>query len=285
LKKIHPFSYYGGKYSMLNTLIALTPPHNTYVEVFGGSGTFLLNKPPAKVEVYNDLLSNVVNFFRCLRNKPDELIRLLKLTPYARDEFLAAKNNIVYEKSDLEKARKFFIRQIMSFASRGRQFIWITSERDEIKTFQNKMAVLKEVSARLKSVLIENSSFQYLIPRAIKKYKDIFFYIDPPYLPESRVSNNDYIHELSTSDHELLLNLILEYQHQAKFLISGYPSQLYISRLSHFNKIERDVPLICNRRSDNGKHDRRTECLWFNYALTPEQISALKKIPKIKLKF
>ena len=53
--KLTPFGYFGGKYFMTDKLIPLFPQHKTYVEVFGGSGTILINKELSNIEVYNDI--------------------------------------------------------------------------------------------------------------------------------------------------------------------------------------------------------------------------------------
>lgn len=89
MTKLTPFYWYGGKTSHLKFLLPLinSTPHSTYVESFGGSAAVLLNKEPSGVEVYNDIYSDVVNFFRILRDKKDELIESISLTPYSREEF------------------------------------------------------------------------------------------------------------------------------------------------------------------------------------------------------
>lgn len=81
--------YFGGKWILAPWIIQHLPPHRIYVEPYGGAASVLLRKPRSYVEVYNDLDSSVVNLFRVLQ-KPDtakELERLLRLTPFARDEF------------------------------------------------------------------------------------------------------------------------------------------------------------------------------------------------------
>ncbi|HFC10149.1 MAG TPA: DNA adenine methylase, partial [Chloroflexi bacterium] len=78
--------YHGAKWKIAPWIIQHFPPHTTYVEVFGGSAGVLLRKPPAPIEVYNDLDGEVVNFFRVLRERPEELARAVEFTPYARAE-------------------------------------------------------------------------------------------------------------------------------------------------------------------------------------------------------
>src|SRR5690242_14460533 len=84
-----PFPWYGGKGALAPLLVSLLPVHEVYCEVFGGSGALLFAKPPSRLEVFNDLDSGVVQFFRVLRNpqQAEALQRALTLTPYAREEY------------------------------------------------------------------------------------------------------------------------------------------------------------------------------------------------------
>ena len=70
----------------------MLPPAHHYCEPFAGSAAVLLNRDPAAVETYNDIDGEVVNFFRVLREDPEELTRLIKFTPFSREEFYIAVN-------------------------------------------------------------------------------------------------------------------------------------------------------------------------------------------------
>ncbi|MDH3195533.1 MAG: DNA adenine methylase [Hyphomicrobiales bacterium] len=84
--------WHGGKWRLAPWIMAQFPPHRVYVEPFGGAASILLRKPRTYAEIYNDLDSDVVNLFRVLRsNRASELIEALRLTPFARAEFEAAR--------------------------------------------------------------------------------------------------------------------------------------------------------------------------------------------------
>src|SRR3989304_1550064 len=109
LRKMIAFGWYGGKFSHLSWLLPLLPECHHYCEPFGGSAAVLLNREPSPVETYNDIDGEVVNFFRVLREHKDKLIEAIGLTPFSREEFylaLSSDDTI----SDLERARRFFIR-------------------------------------------------------------------------------------------------------------------------------------------------------------------------------
>src|SRR6266404_6254285 len=81
----------GGKFSHLDFILPLLPPDFThFCEPFGGSAAVLINRPPAPVETYNDLDGEAVNFFECLRDQGDKLIRAISLTPFSRQELIKA---------------------------------------------------------------------------------------------------------------------------------------------------------------------------------------------------
>lgn len=50
-----PFSYYGGKQVLLSHILPLLPPHEVWCELFCGSAVVTLCKPPASIEILNDL--------------------------------------------------------------------------------------------------------------------------------------------------------------------------------------------------------------------------------------
>jgi DNA adenine methylase len=81
------FGWYGGKFSHLEWLLPLLPKCHHYCEPFAGSGAVLINRESAPVETYNDIDGDVVTFFRVLRDRHEELIRAITLTPFSREEY------------------------------------------------------------------------------------------------------------------------------------------------------------------------------------------------------
>ncbi len=77
----------GGKTSIADRIIAMMPPHETYIEVFGGGGSVLLNKTLSPVEVYNDLNGDLVNLFRVVRERCDEFIAAQEWLLSSREEY------------------------------------------------------------------------------------------------------------------------------------------------------------------------------------------------------
>lgn len=85
----HPIlRYHGGKWKIAPWIINHFPPHDIYVEPFGGGGSILFRKNPCRAEIYNDLDNEIVNVFRVIRDhlQADKLAGLCLLTPYSRSE-------------------------------------------------------------------------------------------------------------------------------------------------------------------------------------------------------
>ena len=72
----------GGKKALRDVIISNFPeiPPARYIEVFGGAGWVMFRKERTKgqLEVFNDIDSNLINLYRCVKFHPDELKRELQ---------------------------------------------------------------------------------------------------------------------------------------------------------------------------------------------------------------
>src|SRR5262249_49650939 len=114
-----PVKWHGGKRYLCHRIIAYFPPHQTYVEPFGGAASVLLNKPIAPVEVSTDLDNRIPRLFRVLRDRGEEFRRLVSLTPYSEFEFAQAAEPA---DNEVEQARRDFVRWRQSLGGRGDSF-------------------------------------------------------------------------------------------------------------------------------------------------------------------
>ena len=91
-----PVKWYGEKYYLARRIIQHFPPHRFYLEAFGGGTSVLLNKPPCKVETYNDLDLRITRLFRMLRDRGEESIEQVRLIEYDQTycEQIAAEHNL-----------------------------------------------------------------------------------------------------------------------------------------------------------------------------------------------
>lgn len=234
--------YFGGKWRLAPWVLSHFPPHVCYVEPFSGAASVLLRKQPSELEVINDLDGDIVNFFRVLREWPDDLIRAIQLTPYAREEFHRSydlENRLVRmitsrsRKHAVERARRLYVKSIQSYNGR-RKGQYRSGWRFEKNMKRGKRTVdefnqvghLWDVADRLKNVQVENDDAL----RIIERYDtpETLFYLDPPYLAETRSQrwrNKAYMFEMVEEEHVRLADLLRSIQGMA--VISGYPSPLY----------------------------------------------------------
>ena len=83
-----PFGWVGGKTQLARDIIDLIPQdHKTYIEVFGGAGSVLYQKEPSKLEVFNDINSELINLHRAIRNNPQNLSMYLNDLFISREIF------------------------------------------------------------------------------------------------------------------------------------------------------------------------------------------------------
>jgi DNA adenine methylase len=260
------FPYPQGKYHLVKRLLELIPPHDIYVEVFGGAATLLFTKSPSKLEVYNDINSELVNFFRVLRDdeKWQKLQEKLLLTPYSREEFKLALQP-AEELDEIERARRFFVRIQMSFGGKGETFGYTRiAQKNKTLTYFNKIANFEFFHNRIRSVIIENLDFEDVF----KRYDtpNTFFFCDPPYIDhgiKSKILNL----EMSLEDHKRLVHTIL--QAKGKVLLLGYPHPVYKELERHGWHVRRIKMRINFPKPDQtgGKRRIRYCYAWMNYRI------------------
>lgn len=216
-----------------------------YIEIFGGSGAVLLGKEPSRFEVYNDIEGELVNFFRVVKNRPAELLLDLDLLPLnSREEFSswlqfhdggseptihltdqveiidrtvpaslrteAEKLKTALRKRsdyrDVRQAAAYLMRVRNSYSSSGRSF---ACQPFNVRTLFDQ---IREMSRRLENVIIEQQSFEQLIPHYDRE--ESFFYADPPYYDSEYVYDAEF-----TWDHHVLLRDTLT-KCKGKWLVS-----------------------------------------------------------------
>jgi DNA adenine methylase len=232
--------YSGGKGKMIKKLLPLLPRGKIYVEPYCGSAAMFFAKEPSPIEVLNDLDGNIINFFRCLQNKRtfNELLRKLRVTPYARKEFeRAIKILNKPTKKPVEWAWAWFVVANQGFAGIttrlspgqwGRSFGGGGTAQCTARWLY-KIGLLEACRHRLMCAQIDCVDAL----KAIRYWdsKDTVFYIDPPYLPITRKSQDIYRHDATQQHHEQLVKTLLSLKGQA--MLSCYDDPVYKPLLKH----------------------------------------------------
>ncbi|EJW19927.1 site-specific DNA methylase [Paenibacillus alvei DSM 29] len=245
--------YPGSKWSMADWIISNMPEHETYLEPFFGSGAVLFSKERSRLETVNDIDGEIVNLFRVIRERPDELAYVVQWTPHSREEYYHSYEAI---EDELERARRLLVRL---WQGRGGKTSHRTGWRSMIEAngplpgkewiqFPEKIAVVAE---RLIGVQIENQSTLKLLPRY--RRPNVLIYADPPYIMATRTTSS-YRFEMTESDHIELLDELDK--HPGPVLLSGYAHEIYDDRLNHWKRETKKA------KAENGAS--REEVLWIN---------------------
>ena len=228
-----------------------------------------MRKPRSYGEVYNDVACDIVNVFRALRDPEAarRLIHLCALTPFAREEFVAA-----YEPCNdpIERARRTIFRSFAGFGSAAATKGYKTGFRagsyrsgsTPSRDWSNYPDCMHAFVDRLRDVVVENRPAIDVIRSHDRP--ETLFYVDPPYVHATRRPagwrrrSKEYENEMTDEEHERLAVVLRSVQ--GMVAISGYPSTLYGDLYSGWTRIERGA------YADGGR--RRVECLWLNPACT-----------------
>jgi DNA adenine methylase len=258
-------NWVGGKWNLADWIIPHLPTHYTYVEPFGGAMAVLLQKPRSDVEVYNDIDGRLVNLWRVVRDRPEELRRRLQLTLYSREEYLDAREKLLRGEveDELERAALFFttIRQGFAAVAAQRRTGWAYAVTIGSPTSAWLRAIdetLPAVSERIRSVQIENLDWRKILK--VYDSPDTCFYLDPPYVPTATRAPRIYRHHMTVEDHVELcekLNAI-----KGKAVLSGYPNEIYDTMLKSWQRLTLDRAVYS--MPANGTRPRATEVLWIN---------------------
>jgi DNA adenine methylase len=235
IRAMAPFRWPGGKGNLASWIVKYVPAGRTYVEPFAGAASVFWHlSTPSPVEVLNDIDGNIVNFYRVLQDKTkfEILLHRLVFTPYARAEFRRALRVLRNpEASDVDRAWAFFVTQNQSISGAGRsEGNWsrsITDTRNGMASttskFRSRLKLLAKWHERISRVQIDNVDGIKCI--GYWDTADTVFYVDPPYIPETRRYRSLYSNETDLSYHERLVEVLL--QVKGKVLLSCYDHPVY----------------------------------------------------------
>lgn len=258
------FGWYGGKFTHLDFILPHLPSDcGHFCDVFGGSAAILINRAPVPVETYNDIDSELVNFFKTLRNHPKKLMRAISLTPFSREE-LALACEPSKGLSRLERARRFYVRArqtrtgLAQTSSEGRWAHCVLTSRagmaGAVSRWLGSVERLSEIAQRLQRVQIENAPAIDVIRRYDTDHT--VFYVDPPYVHETRGDTNAYAFEMDDHAHEELAEVLNGAR--GHIVLSGYRNLLYDRLYARWRRV--DAP----KKTCHSVRSKRQESLWIN---------------------
>lgn len=253
--------YPGSKWRLSDWIVSLMPPHKSYLEPFFGSGAVFFTKQPSRIETINDLDGEIVNLFRCIRERPEELARAVALTPYSREEYeLAWRHRLTPGAADdVERARLTLARYWQTHGSSavykggwkndraGREYAY------DVRHWCQLPGWIVDAANRLKEAQIEQAPAVDVIRRFC--HPDVLIYADPPYVLSTRKGRQYNVEMTADSDHVELLAALLD--HPGPVILSGYENELYDGRLQGWTKLHRKA--LAEGAAP------RVETVWLNY--------------------
>lgn len=207
-------SWIGGKKSLRELIVSLFPLYyERYIEVFGGGGWVLFHKPPGNdFEVYNDFNGLLTNLYRCVREKPNELIDALYFVLNSREDFDIVKKALAKDSptSDVIRASYFYQLIRYSYAS------GLTSFGSQPHDMWSNFPLIEQAHRRLSKIVVENKDFEKLIRQYDRPVS--FFYADPPYFETEKYYKNVGEDGFKKEDHIRLRDTLMGIE--GKFLLS-----------------------------------------------------------------
>lgn len=294
-KRLSFIRWYGGKGRLIAKILPYLPETKIYCEPFGGGVSILLNKPPAMVEIYNDIDGYLVNLFRVMQDKTlfDAFMFRVSATLYCKEEFITALNTIQRKNAGedidaVDLAWAFYVGCIQGFSgvnpdkltpgTWSRVFVSRRKMARNVSGWINHIDTLDLIYTRLSRVQIDNTDgikcIQYW------DTPDTLFYLDPPYIIDTRKTKKQYYKEMDNDVHCGLISALLSIKGYA--VISGYNHPMYRSfDAVGWKKIEWETAVhAAGRTRTSGLQGTgaclakvpRTECLW----ISPRTVDLLR---------
>ena len=271
-------SWIGGKKSLRELIVSLFPLYyERYIEVFGGGGWVLFHKPPGNdFEVYNDFNGLLTNLYRCVREKPNELIDALYFVLNSREDFDIVKKALARDSptSDVIRASYFYQLIRYSYAS------GLTSFGSQPHDMWSNFPLIEQAHRRLSKVVVENKDFEKLIRQYDRPVS--FFYADPPYFETEKYYKNVGEDGFKKEDHIRLRDTLMSIE--GKFLLS-YNDCSFIRELYDAPNIQIESYTRINnikQRYDNGA--QFPEILVANYDMHEREINSPSQINLFEMK-
>ena len=232
--------WHGGKQYLSKFFRNLAPAHTHRTYAYcGGLGEMFAWPPECPVtgqsiaEAVNDLDGEITNFWLCVRDRTEELGRLLSLTPFSKPEWDRACAE--YGQGDpLRRAVNFLIRWRQSYNATGNRFAFPGKSRLRGGMSENVSAWLSAVdvslyqcAARMRRVEIRNQHALDFITQW-DAGENTLHYLDPPYHPSVVTCQEPYDLGMTREDHENLLDKLETVK--GRFMLSMYPCEAYDRR-------------------------------------------------------
>ena len=260
VSRLSSCKYFGGKSrrrlnAWLNGLIPYDK-NGLYCEPFAGMLGVLLNRPPVKTEIVNDLDGYIYTFWVAIRDHYEDLQHRIENTFHCRQTYNEASVYLENGKTDdvvkCAWAAYVMIQNGMMHTVKNRG--WTKRFACNGVAGSEFVVRIDALRVRMKHVQIENIDAVRLLDR-VKDFERAVVYCDPPYgLADTSPYRVDKVDRERLSD-------VLQAQ-KGRVAVSGYGTEW--DHLG-WEKYEIEVPFVHVDRRDGVIGQQRVECLWTNY--------------------
>lgn len=240
--------WFGSKRTLAPAIIEELGEHRTFFEPFAGSMAVLLAKPPATMEVVNDLHGDIINLARVIQHPAEGpwLYRKLRRAWASEEAFQDAvmKLAVLDKAGDLEGAERAYAYFLVSWLGRngiagtnvggprgaGHSFCvrYTSNGGQPAKRLASAVDSIPAWHRRMRNVtILRRDAFEVL--GKIEDADGTVIYCDSPYIPETRSGlkgsggQSRYKHEFAPEDHERLAKALGRFR-RTRVVCSYYES-------------------------------------------------------------
>jgi DNA adenine methylase len=248
IKTHSPFRWAGGKFYALKHILPIIPKHTTYVEPLCGGSRVFFAKNKTQKNWINDFDYELINCYKVIRDKPQELAESLKNEKASKERHSFYKN-LFRPKNNFEKAIRWFYLNRTSYSGimNMANCYWGYGDKYSLNPSGWGKRIF-QCSNKLQDVKITNKDYETVIDSAPD---DSFLFVDPPYFASDQTKF--YTHSFDQKDHFNLLKVLKRNSKRLKFLLT-YDNTKEIKQMYSWTKIEQMQWTYTISRTDDQKN-------------------------------
>lgn len=248
----------GGKRRLSDTLLSRFPAHTCYVEVFAGGAALFFLRPPAQVEVINDINAELVNLYRVVSRHLEEFVRQFKYALSSRKVFEWMQMTRPETLTDIERAARFFYLQQTAFGGRVDGQTWGSATTQPAINLLRIEENLSAAHLRLTGVHVENLPWAACMERYDRPHT--LFYCDPPYW-----ETEGYGVPFPWSEYEKLADLMTRLQGKVILSLNDHPDIRECFKAFEMESLEIDYTV-----GGGGNRAPRRELIIYSWPISQE---------------
>ncbi|MCU6793322.1 DNA adenine methylase [Paenibacillus sp. WQ 127069] len=259
---ISPLRYFGGKSFLAKEIKRYIPQSfRCWVDVCGGGGhmTTAMDIVPRRVEVFNDIDGELINFLLTLRSRKTDLIGALATLPTSRLLYESWLGQEIPE-DRFERAVRYFymLRQCLIPSPNSKSGFRYSKVKYSAFDYQNAVKRLDIFETRFRNVLIECLDYSEII----KRYDSTmtFFFCDAPYLGREHMYQGGF----SWEDHVKLAKMLQSIEGKCIVTYYGDPEILELYQGWHYVTTKAKVGTVKKGALGQSRREE-TEFFFMNY--------------------